>query len=490
MPSHASNEKPKLPLAPRSAGRRWTFRCCAVIIALSPFVLTELYLRRQPLRSGDAGDPILDTRRLTPLFVQSADGDRWEIPASRFNFFRPASFPVSKEADVRRIFVLGGSTVQGRPYETETAFSTWVQLRLQASDPKHRYEVVNCGGVSYASYRLAIILKEVLQHSPDAIVLYTGHNEFLEERSYATLNRGFLQRLAESSRLVSAIRSARPLVKSPTVLSSEVRTRLDGPDGLERYVRDSDWRDAVVEHFGECLGRMVAACEQASVPLVLCQPACDLVGTPPFKEADATLSASKLEEFKKAYGIARDDASDDQQRLDACRECLSIDGQHAGANYIAGMLHWQRGDANSAKRFLERARDADVCPLRAITKILDKIQAIASAHRISLIRCDLLFDELDPSGRPIPDGIADPGRFVDHVHPTIKGHQIIGREVAQQLAVLLNVDVTEDEADARYEFAVREHIKALDESYFARGKQRLEGLQQWAAGRAGELSVQ
>ncbi len=45
-------------------------------------------------------------------------------------------------------------------------------------------EVINVGGISYASYRIAAILDEVLQHEPDLVVIYMGHNEFLEARTY------------------------------------------------------------------------------------------------------------------------------------------------------------------------------------------------------------------------------------------------------------------------------------------------------------------
>ena len=47
--------------------------------------------------------------------------------------------------------------------------------------------MINCGGVSYASYRLGPILDEVLGYEPDLIMLYTGHNEFLEARTYPRL---------------------------------------------------------------------------------------------------------------------------------------------------------------------------------------------------------------------------------------------------------------------------------------------------------------
>src|SRR5690606_6623553 len=119
-----------------------------------------------------------------PLFVANPETGNYEIPEARQVYFRPESFPIRKGLGEYRIFCLGGSTVQGRPYSVETSFTTWLEISLHAADPSRKWNVVNCGGVSYASYRLAPILEEVLRYEPDMIVLCTGHNEFLEDRTY------------------------------------------------------------------------------------------------------------------------------------------------------------------------------------------------------------------------------------------------------------------------------------------------------------------
>lgn len=458
-----------------------------------PFIAAELYLRAT-LRVDSAdltSDPIFETSGQSPLFVQAADADRMEIPESRMNFFRPASFAIRKGDNVRRIFVLGGSTVQGRPYETETAFSTWTQLRLQASDRSHEYEVINCGGVSYASYRVAIILEEVLRYSPDAIVLYTGHNEFLEERSYDTMGEqgGLLSRLGQNSRLLSSVRERLqhdPITRQD--LPGELRTRLDLINGMQRYVRHEQWRRGVADHFRDTLGRMIGMCQAAGVPLLLCVPTSDVVRTPPIKVQMADLDAESAAAFRVHYEIAKDRDADTRRRIAACRACLELDPHHAGAHYIAGILHWSNRRSDEAKTHLIAARDDDVCPLRATTPLLESILQLAQQHDLNPIRCDLLFDRTDSLLRPIPDGIEDPQRFVDHVHPTIAGHQEIAVAVSNRLIELLLIGVDES-AEDRCQELWREHLSSLDETYFDRGKQRLAGLLNWAAGRAGKLSV-
>ncbi|WP_182867384.1 SGNH/GDSL hydrolase family protein [Stieleria mannarensis] len=495
MPDRSTIQTPTESTPPKLSTRRvWLFRLACIALAVLPLVAAELYLRAT--QSVDAAnltrDPVFDTSGQSSLFVKSDDSSRWMIPESRLNFFRPASFAAVKAANVRRIFVLGGSTVQGRPYETETAFAKWMQLRLQAQDPSHVYEVVNCGGVSYASYRVAIILDEILAHSPDAIVLYTGHNEFLEERSYNTIawQHNPLQRLAQSSYLVRSLRRRlRPQTVPSQELSPALQTRLDNAGGMERYVRDDQWRRGVAEHFRVTLQRMIGMCAAAEVPLLLCVPTSDVVKTPPFKVLAAELDDASLAEFQHHRSIAQDPSIAYEQRIAACDACLKIDPEHAGAHYLAGRLHWENGRSRPARAHLYAARDHDVCPLRATTPIINIVLQLAQRHRLEPIRCDQLFDQTDSQLRPLPDGIEDPQRFADHIHPTIAGHQEIAHAVSDSVMALFQIHASGSGEEA-YRRRAAEHLDSLDETYYARGKQRLEGLKNWAAGRAGKLSLE
>ncbi|MFQ5734635.1 MAG: SGNH/GDSL hydrolase family protein, partial [Planctomycetaceae bacterium] len=157
-------------------------------MGLLPFVALEL-----GLRAFDAGrptehlDPFFGFGKLHPQFTRHADTGKYVTTKSRQLFFGRQEFAAVKPRNGFRAFCLGGSTVRGRPYTTETAFAKWMQVELAAGDAATQYEIVNCGGLSYASYRLTPILQEVLNDEPNAIVIATGHNEFLEDRTYHSL---------------------------------------------------------------------------------------------------------------------------------------------------------------------------------------------------------------------------------------------------------------------------------------------------------------
>ena len=475
-------------------------RLLAVLVAFLPFVILELGLRQfndADLQGVDQ-DPYVGLHQLRPLFALNAENNRWEIPPQRYNFFRPESFPATKPPDTRRIFVLGGSTVQGRPYATETAFSTWLRLRLESADMDTNFEVINCGGVSYASYRVAKILDEVLLRDPDAVVLYTGHNEFLEDRTYAHVrDMGVAARWATAvGSKLHTVRWLQSFAKGksdhkdlPTTLSTEVNAKLDHPGGLDSYQRDPAWRLGVEEHFRAKLQQMVRTTKQHNIPMILCVPASDLVNTPPIKITKRNdWSKSEQVDFDAAWSIASDAESKADKRINAARECLNIDAEHAGANYVLGRLLFDHGDSESARKHLIAARDADVCPLRAPTSIVETTRLVAEQNNVLLIDTPKLLDERNVQGDPVPDQISDPNRFVDHLHPSIAGHQKIAAALTGQFQDLGWIKL-DQESEKRYEIESQRHMRELGEAYFVRGKQRLEGLRLWASGRAGQLAT-
>ncbi len=96
-----------------------------MMVVLSPLVLIEaalrLFVAPVPLVLED---PYVSFSGLRPLFVLDSTGARYEIAEERFPFFCYQSFAARKNANTFRIFCLGGSTVQGRPYATETSFTS------------------------------------------------------------------------------------------------------------------------------------------------------------------------------------------------------------------------------------------------------------------------------------------------------------------------------------------------------------------------------
>jgi lysophospholipase L1-like esterase len=494
--------------APRHPGPAWysakglLFRCGALALVLVPLALIEAGLQVFDCgRMTETEDPYIGFTAIHPLFERNAQTNRYEIARSRLDLFHPDSFAVQKDPREFRIFCLGGSTVQGSPYTIETSFTTWLELSLQVADPSRRWEVINCGGLSYASYRLVPILQEVLTYQADLIIVYVGQNEFLEDRSYAHVKatprclawaHTWLARLRTYNLTRSAwmrLWAMRPGARGVAVRSSrtfmpaEVDAWLDNPGGLDAYHRDDAWRHAAIEHYQYNLQRMVDLARRARVPIVLCNPVTNLKDCPPFKiEARADLTSADRRRFEELWNRART-LKDSQatERIECLRQALAIDDRHAGAHFLLGHSLLSAGYVAEAKQAFVRAKDEDICPLRILEPMYPVLANVARTNGVPLVDVRALIESRTP------DGIPGNEWLMDHVHPTISGHQLIAAALIAELERMGLVHPRPGWERTR-ESAYRNHLAHLETPYFVRAKERLDGQRKWTEGRARKQS--
>ena len=470
--------------------RAIVIRFAAIACGLAPFLLAEFFFTWAGWgRPDDHVDPFVGFHNTRSLFVLNEEGTDYEIPKGRQVCFRPETFSAKKSTDEFRIFCLGGSTVQGRPYAIETSFTTWFELSLQSADSSRQWEVVNCGGISYASYRLAPILEEVMDYGPDLVILYTGHNEFLEDRTYRhikqrskILNKAI--ELASYSRTFHVVRSAildnNSAEQDPTTeLPEEVEARLDYRGGLDKYVRDPIWHAGVVEHFEFNLRRMIAICNRAGVPVWIVDPVSNLRNCPPFKTSHRDdLDDVEFQRWQKLRMGATEHYRENMAlAIDLLKQAAAIDDQHAGLWYDLGKSYEVIGQYDLAAAAYRQSRDSDICPLRMIEPLYDALFDVAESTGTPVIPVRALFETHCEHG--IPGGFL----LVDHVHPSITGHQMIAELLMEQMesAALVSPHPNwQTDRDTRY----KAHIESLDDKYYIEGKRRLGGLQSWAQGGA------
>lgn len=487
------------------------FRVAAVLLGLLPLALIELALRAFGFGHPSwHDDPFVGFSEVRPLFELNKAGDRYEIARSKRVHFYPESFAVQKQPREFRIVCIGDSTVQGNPWTTETSFTTWLEISLNAADPSRDWNVINCGGVSYASYRMVPILEEVLRYQPDLVLVHCSHNEFLEDRTYIDLKRTprWLWRLQEQTsrlRLYNVLRSAlrsggqgsrrvdgvdgsRPshrrggsLALPEQTLPSEVEALLDYRGGLEVYHQDAAWQRGVVAHYEFNLRRMTSIARQAGVPLILMNPACNLRDSPPFKaEHRAGLTDSERQIWDDRWLQARAYYTDQpSEALRLLREALAIDDQHAGLRYDLAKVYDSLSQFAAARTEYVRAKELDVCPLRILEPMNDVVRQVGLDTGTPVVDVRVLFDRLSRNGIPGNDW------FADHVHPTIAGYQRVADEIADELVRRRLVHPQSDWLEQKQQrFA--EHLKSLPPNYFLEGQRRLRSLMLWANGRVTE----
>lgn len=480
------------------------FRTLALLLAFTPFLLAEGILRFLDLgRPSFHCDPYIGFAKVNPLFELNSAAQRYELAPSRQKHFVACSFPARKSNKEYRIFCLGDSTVQGNPWSVETSFTAWLQLTLQSADPSRDWNVINCGGVSYASYRMVPILEELVRYQPDLVIVHCSHNEFLEDRSYESLKRApaiVLQLHAQLSqlRISEFLRSiGRSFAKNAgclpgtgvamavedrkkrPLLTAEVEALLDYRGGIEFYHHNAKWHQGVIDHYEYNLRRMAAIAKQHQIPLILMNPACNLRDSPPFKaEHRVGITPPERERWNALWSQARVEYWRDPRRaVRILQDAMEIDDQHAGMHYDLAKCYDSLKQFSSARAEYALAKDKDVCPLRILESMNDVVLSVAEDTDATVVDVKALFDRLSRNGIPGSDW------FVDHVHPTILGYQRIADELAYKM-IRMGIVIPQERWLEQKKEAHDRHFQSLPTVYFLRGQERLRALMMWANGRA------
>lgn len=495
MPKQKVNQGNPATLPSSSSGRRkiawWKKGSFAILLVGVFFGLLEVVLALfgvQPVLYD--ADPLAGFDSNIPLFTKArgADGTvQMATARNKLAFFNQQQFPADKSSGTYRIFCVGGSTTFGRPYGASTSFAGWLGEFLPIADPSRRWEVINAGGISYASYRVSSLMEELIQYEPDLFVVYSGQNEFLERRTYSTVLetpesvRG-LQGLLSHTRtwaILSEILkkdSAKPS-DDPDLLPEEVETLLGDSVGLEAYARDDPFATQVLQHYRVNLVRMVDIARSVGAQVVMVTPASNLGTCSPFKDQQSDgLSRDEVAEFI-SYHSAAEAKFEDEEYEEAIRlveQALKIDSRVASLHYLHGRLLRRLGRSDQAKLAFLRAIDEDVCPLRALTPMAKIATEVANEKEVPLVDFVALVE-----GRT-KDGIPDHDQFLDHVHPSIELHRELALSILDKLTAEGVVKPQSSWGPETIQALVQEVEGQLDHAAHARALRNLSKVLAWA----------
>jgi tetratricopeptide (TPR) repeat protein len=429
---------------------RWGYRKKAaggLLVTVSFFLVVESFLaicqfESLPVRR----DPYIDFASQAPLFVEQTHDDIivLETAVNKRGFFNAQRFQKEKPDNTTRIFCLGGSTTFGRPYDDRTSFVGWLRELLEVAADDRQWEVINAGGISYASYRVAEVMEELCEYSPDVFVVYTGHNEFLEERSYrdqradpAVARR--LNAIFGKTRTYSLahrlLRRENAQTDRRTILSGEVDAILDHAAGPTSYYRDEPLREDILEHFEFNLIRMVETARSAGAEILFVSPAANLKDCSPFKSQHrSNLDDSERRQWSESFAKASvlEESNDLDAGLAELENANGIDSQRADLHFRRGRLLFAQERFAEARAAFLRAIDEDVCPLRALPSMERIIERTARSHDVALVEFDSILSS-DCLRRYGHDSLGNE-YFFDHVHPTLNANRLLATAIVDAMA--------------------------------------------------------
>ena len=395
-------------------------------------------------------DPFVGFAENVPQFVPDTRPDGTAILRTARNkriLFNYQEFPLKKADNSYRIFCMGGSTTYGRPYFDNVSFCGWLRAYLQAADPTRNWEVINAGGVSFASYRVTRLMNELKQYQPDLFIVYSGQNEFLEQRSYSGLidQPDWLINLnatLSGTRVYTALEELIEAVQPDSLKQAKARSQLSGEVdeilnhtiGPQSYQRDDTLKQHVLTHYRLNLLRMVKIARSVDAGILFVQPVVNLKDMSPFKSTHRDgLDEQTLQAWQDLYDRAGELAAADDAAgaLALYRQALALDDRYAELHYRMGQALFSLGRYAESEQAFQRAVEEDIAPLRMLGAMQRSVAAVAAEEDVPLVD----FPEILRAAyrRDYPYTVFGKEYFVDHVHTNMEGYRLLGLALFDEL---------------------------------------------------------
>ncbi len=429
-------------LSLRSRQRIWAFRFSGLIIAPVLFLLlSELILRM----SGYGYE--------TSYFIQDAENKDYYRENDQFvwQFYSPETnlkphpfrIPTEKPETAVRIFILGESAALGTP-EPAYGFSRVLKKMLKAQFPEKQIELINSAIRGINSHVILPIAREIVELSPDLVVIYMGNNEMVGLHAPGPeTNR--LTGYPRWIRLRQWLRST----KSGQFLWSQFKSTAGHPDldrqqdmnffRRHRLAYDDPRRGFVYENFKQNLENILSVFQDHEIPVLLSSIAVNIGDCPPLGSLHrADLSENQETEWGAFYeqGMELQANGSHTQAIAQFQKAADLDDHYAELHYLLAREFESIEELQKASHHYQMARDRDALPFRADEAINQRIRDFADEFGDSGVRfvdVEKKFSEHSESAHGVPENQL----FYEHVHLTINGDHLLASLLLPEITKLL-----------------------------------------------------
>jgi len=198
-----------------------------------------------------------------------------------------------------RVMMFGGSNVAG--FQTEH-----LDQALDRAFPSPGFEVINLGRAGYGSERELILLRQALELRPDIVLIYVGHNEFVEAGFALELSQA-TWRTPLATRIVDGLLGLRSVCMTADLLEGRAEATRGPPLPEARRPRSKVFRDLTPDStqtfydvYRSNLTAMVDACRAAGVRVLLATVVSNVFDPPYGYAPPADWSDARRKELSRA----------------------------------------------------------------------------------------------------------------------------------------------------------------------------------------------
>jgi hypothetical protein len=348
----------------------------------------------------------------------------------------PTTFEPSPPGEYR-ILVLGGSSALGEPYRPWLSVGQIVAWQLQQAAPDRRVE---CEILAWLGESLEQQHRKLagIRHRPDAVIIYSGHNEFV-----ARFENGREERDAgvdEEPRTWLLRQAYRASLYSPSCrLAYEVvsKNRLDEPPPLAGrhqlidppLCRPSEAADILAD-FRRRLEAIVAYCERiGALPILIVPPANESRFEPSRSTLPASATIAERQWVVETFQAARTAETDEPGRAAAgYAAVLERQPTFAEAHFRLARLLERAGKPAEAGPHYLAALDHDGLPIRCPAPFRAAYGEVARRHPRSI-----LIDGRRELAAISPNGLVGDRVIQDAHHPNLAGYTALAGAVLREL---------------------------------------------------------
>ncbi|MCC6322370.1 MAG: tetratricopeptide repeat protein [Phycisphaerales bacterium] len=353
-------------------------------------------------------------------------------PASYFfaNRSRPGtlhqgSLVMPKPPGVFRVVLAGESAMKGFPQPRALSSASFLREMLGDAWPDRKIEVINLGTTAVASFPVLGMLTESLDYAPDLCVVYVGNNEFFGAYGVASLHSA--GRTPTGIRVVRAFRWLAIAQAIDSVLgggdATADKTLMEAMIGRASIAPDDPLRTHAAANLGRFTGEMIDRCKARGVPILVCTLPANERDLAPLGTTDRAMLAES-----------------DRGRLE---QAVKQAPGNAAAWYGLGRAFSAAGDHAAAAESYRKAIDLDPMPWRPPGASVDAIRRAAAEHGGTLCDLQRAFREASPGGS-IGWDLMD-----DHVHPTLRGQDLVARTIVSAMTGLSGLGAVSSDQIAR-----------------------------------------
>ncbi len=298
-------------------------------------------------------------------------------------------FKKEKDENTIRIFVLGESTTIGYPYFHNASFHRWLQYRLARSFPDRNFEIINCSLTAVNSYTVLGFARQLPDYQPDAVLIYTGHNEY-----YGALGVGSTDRIGGNTYLVNALVWLRGLKLVQLMTNGYERIirifgskkAIAGKTRMELMVADqqipfgSDMFNRGISQFESNMDATLKCLNKHHIPVFISNLVSNEKDMKPFISIrpDSIRFPSFNQNFQTgSKALEQGNYADAAKYLEQAEQ---IYPSHAACNYDLGQLAYHRGDFRKAETFFSKAVDLDALRFRAPGRLNEIILKLCTKY--------------------------------------------------------------------------------------------------------------